>query len=89
MTAEDPLPLVEGVDGVPVLVLRFEQPMRRFRVLFTDGKVVDVEATRDDSTLRAWVLETVVGKLKKGSDGPTIAGVVDVTHRYPPPAASD
>lgn len=56
-------------------VLRFEEPMQRFRFLLTGGRVVDVDATRDDSVLREWVLEQVAGHKVKPGDGIRIEGV--------------
>ena len=37
-------------------VLRYEEPMCRFRFLLSDGRVVDVDSARDDSRLRGWLL---------------------------------
>lgn len=49
--------LLEEVGVPPVsIVLRFEEPMRRWRFLISDGQVVDVDARRDDSHLRSWLL---------------------------------
>lgn len=61
------------------MTLRYEEPLRRFRFLLSDGRVLDVEARRDDSNLRAWVLEQAGIKIPK--TGPlvgSIAGVVEV-----------
>lgn len=42
-------------------VLVFEEPMRRFRYLLSDGRVIDVDARRADSRLSGWLLEQCGG----------------------------
>lgn len=60
--------------------LRYEEPMRRYRFLLSDGRVQDVESRRDDSRLREWVL-TQLG-VKKG-DTVRIEGVALLTEQEP------
>lgn len=56
----------------------------RFRVLYSDGEVIDFIASRDDSTLREHMLAThwgdkgPPGKQPKKGDDRRIAGVADL-----------
>lgn len=47
-------------------VLRYEEPMRRFRFLLSDGRTIDVDSAHDGSPLRGWLLERL--GWKKGDD---------------------
>lgn len=53
-------------------VLRFEEPLRRYRFLLSDGRVLDVDSCRDDSNLRGWLLEQVGGKSEVAIVGSTV-----------------
>lgn len=48
----------------PTQVLRYVEPILRYRALMSDGRVVDIEATNADSNMRGWLLEQL------GSGGP-------------------
>lgn len=39
------------------MTLRYEEPIRTFRFLLSDGRVIDVEAAHDGPRLRDWVLK--------------------------------
>jgi hypothetical protein len=58
------------------------EPLRRWRFLLSDGRIIDVESARDDSILRGWVLEQL--GVKKNSDI-RIEGVAQVPEVTPQP----
>lgn len=53
-------------------------PLSRWRFLFSDGQTVDVIATRDDSTLRAWVIK------QTGADRIEGVALVETLNDYTP-----
>jgi hypothetical protein len=58
--------------------LRAVRPVRRYRFLLDDGRTVDVECDRDDSSIREAVRKWAGGDV-------SIAGVADLTAAESPP----
>lgn len=58
-------------------VLRYEEPVVRWRFLLSDGRVVDVDAVHTNSNMRAWLLEQL------GTKDLRIEGVAEVPAQEP------
>ena len=64
--------------NVPFKYKTYEMPtpIRRWRVMFADGLVVDVLAWADTSTMREWILNMVYGPVTKNRT--SIIGVTEI-----------
>jgi hypothetical protein len=72
--------LIIGSRQIPIGI---EIPVHRYRVLFSDGEVLNFLAARDDSDIRGQMFEIHYGKPRKDDrDGKAIAGVVDLGVEY-------
>ncbi len=68
-------------ESAPVRLLRFEEPIRRWRFLLDTGDIVDVDARRDDSHLREWLLEQFDTRAQKHR----IVGSTELVEPVPAP----